>query len=153
MRLAPLQRSSLEAGSEGGSSFTNSPCSSMGSITGLIMAAQLHQGFQLQQAGPGYAPSSNALAGPGYAPPGNALDAAVTSAGQKAASSGAAASVSAARGSETGAVPAVICSGELSCQSSHAVSVSAMSELQLQSSALRVSTGPSGRTTARTVSR
>jgi hypothetical protein len=139
MRLVPLQRSSLEAGSEGGSSLTNSPCSSMGSITGLIMAAQLHQGYQLQQAAPA------------HAPPGSAMDGAVASAGQKAASSGAAAS--AEPGSETGAVPAVISSGELSCQSSHAVSLSAISELQLQSSASRLSTGSSGRTSGRTVIR
>lgn len=137
MRLAPLQRNSLEAGSEGGSSYTNSPCSSMGSITGLIMAAQLHQGFQLQQTLPSNAPDAGAAA----------ASVAAASGGQKAGGSGAAAS--AARGSETGAVPAVISGGELSCQSSHAVSVSAMSELQLQ----RVSTGSSGRTTGRTVSR
>lgn len=124
LRLPPmwapgLQRSSLEVGSDAGSSFTGSPCSSMGSITGFILSAQQHQGYTLQQAGPRPA---NGAAGA----------AASTAPERPSSSSRGGAEVSAAGGG--GGI-----TGGLAVQASSAVSVSGLSELQLQSSASRVS--------------
>lgn len=62
VRLPPMQRNSLEAMSDAGSSFTSSPCSSLGSITGMLMAAQQYQGVQQQQPAPPAVLSSGAAA-------------------------------------------------------------------------------------------
>lgn len=139
MRLPPM-RTSLQGGhtsldgvgcsSDAGSSFTNSPCSSMGSITGFILAAQQHQGFSLQQMPRGGDAVSGAAAAAAGA--GAAAGVAHERPGSSSSTSGVAAGGAVAEGAGGGA---------LAVQASNAVSVSAISELQLQSSALRVSVG------------
>jgi len=105
VRLPPMQCNSLEAMSDAGSSFTSSPCSSLGSITGMLMAAQQYQGVQQQQP----------------APP------AVLTSG------GAAAATTAAGASAQGFI------GSRDLSGNQAVSVSALSDLVLQSPASKAS--------------
>jgi hypothetical protein len=129
MRLPAMPHSSLDAGSDMDGSFTGSPCSSMGSIAGLLLGAQMHQQYQLQQSTPPAAIAA-AAGGVGGAVPDS------TAAGAESVRSS---------GCREAGMSVQRVSMELA--NSQTVSVSAMSDLQMQSSASSVATSlPSSRT-------
>lgn len=139
MRLPPMQHTSLDAGSDMDGSFTGSPCSSMGSIAGLLLGAQMHQQYQLQQSpapatAAGVPPLESTLAAAGNEPQ--------PPVGSRPHSNGAESVMSS--GCREAGVNAQRVSTELA--NSQTVSLSAMSDLQMQSSASSVATSqPSAR--------